>query len=150
MLKAIAERAYTDDPKAKQVPQAAVGSVIVVQGKIIASSANVLPPPLSKHFKANRQAVSDSNRYHVIEHAERAVIFKALLSHVDLSKATIYCTRFPCSDCARAIVWSGIKRAVFLSGFAGEKRWLHSQRAALQMMRAANITVRYLPEQTIS
>lgn len=149
-MQALAESTSTDDPKAKLVPQAAVGAIIVSQGNVIAKSANVLPPSVRKHYMTEGQEVSDSNRYYVIEHAERAALFLALLAHANLSGATIYCTRFPCSDCARAIVWSGIKRAVFLGGFAGEQRWLTSQRAALRLMRAADVTVRYLPVDSVN
>jgi dCMP deaminase len=148
LLQALDERASTDDPKAKLVPQSAVGAIIANRDGIIAKSANVLPPPVREHYAADGHEVSDVERYHVIEHAERAALFKALLSHADLSRATIYCTRFPCSDCARAIVWSGIKRAVFLGGFASEQRWLASQRAALGILRASSVTVRYLSVDT--
>jgi dCMP deaminase len=144
MAEAFAERASTDDPRGKIIAQSSVGAVIAERGRIIASSANVLPPPLKKMYLQSTQEVTDNDRYHVIEHAERAAIFKAFRNHADMAKATIYCTRFPCSDCARAIVWSGIKRAVFAGGFAGEKRWLSAQRAALKILRDSGVTVRYL------
>ncbi|RKT24453.1 deoxycytidylate deaminase [Paraburkholderia sp. RAU2J] len=137
-------RKYTDDPKGKVFQQSAVGAVIASENGIIAQSANVLPPAIRSTFTQEGRTVSDEDRYFLIEHAERAAIFEALASHADLSKATIYCTRFPCSDCARAIVWSGIKRAVFSGGFAGEKRWLTSQRAALRILRDGGLTVRYI------
>ncbi|MFX1735399.1 deaminase [Paraburkholderia sp. A1RI_3L] len=137
-------RQYTDDPKGKIFKQSAVGSVIADRHGVISQSANVLPPAIRSTFAQEGRMVSEADRYFLIEHAERAAIFDALASHADLSNATIYCTRFPCSDCARAIVWSGIKRAVFGSGFAGEKRWLTSQRAALRILRDGGVTVRYL------
>ncbi|MBN3850251.1 hypothetical protein G3N58_26025 [Paraburkholderia sp. Ac-20342] len=141
---ALAERASTDDPKAKVVPQSAVGAVIADKQGEIARSANVLPPHIRESYRSAGREVSEADRYHLIEHAERAALFKALSHRKDLSQATIYCTRFPCSDCARAIVWSGVKRAVFLGGFAGEKRWLPSQRAALRILREGKVIVRYL------
>lgn len=144
MAEAVVEQTLTDDPKGKITSQSSVGAVIAEPTRLIARSANVLPPSLKQHYVNTAKNVMDDERYHVIEHAERAAIFKAFQSHADMSKATIYCTRFPCSDCARAIVWSGIKRAVFASGFAGEKRWLSAQRAALKILRDSGVTVRYL------
>jgi deoxycytidylate deaminase len=144
MSEAFAERAATDDPKGKIVLKSAVGTVIADLNTLIARSANVLPPNLKSRYSRTGKVVTEDERYHLIEHAERAAIFKAFQSHADMTRATIYCTRFPCSDCARAIVWSGVKRAVFAAGFAGEKRWLSSQRAALQILRDANVTIRYL------
>lgn len=144
MSEALSERLKTDDPKGKIVQQSAVGAVITKEERILSRSANVLPPALKNQMEKNGEAVTEESRYHLIEHAERAAIFKARLTNSDLSGATIYCTRFPCSDCARAIVWAGIKRAVFAGGFAGEQRWLASQRAALKIMRDSGVTVRYL------
>jgi dCMP deaminase len=144
MSEALAERLSTDDPKGKIVLQSAVGAVITLNGEEVVRSANVLPPELKTFMVSKGGAVTEEDRYHLIEHAERAAIFKAVRANVDISGATIYCTRFPCSDCARAIVWAGIKRAVFAGGFAGEQRWLVSQRAALRILREGGVTVRYL------
>ncbi|MFT0861251.1 deaminase [Ancylobacter sp. G4_0304] len=141
---AFAVRSESDDPKAKHVPLSGVGAVIANRAGEIARSANVLPPKLKAAFQASDHAIDESERYFVIEHAERAAIFKALADGKDLKGATLYATRFPCSDCARAIVWSGIERAVFPKGFAGEVRWLDAQRAALRIMRDSGIKVRYL------
>lgn len=147
MSEAFIERLMTDDPKGKILNQSAVGVIITKNNSQIARSANVLPPQLRCSFVESGKHIAEEDRYHLIEHAERAAIFKAFLDKADICGATIYCTRFPCSDCARAIVWSGIKRAVFAGGFAGEKRWLASQRAALRILRAAGVKIRYLNEQ---
>lgn len=144
MSEAFSERNNTDDPKGKIVAQSAVGAVIANRQTIVARSANVLPPRLKAHYIQSNRYVQDDDRYHVIEHAERAAIFTAFRSGHQLANATLYCTRFPCSDCARAIVWSGITRAVFAGGFAGEKRWISSQRAALRILRDGGVSVRYL------
>ncbi|MBZ9769429.1 hypothetical protein LB526_21955 [Mesorhizobium sp. CA6] len=134
----------SDDPKAKLVPQSGVGAVIANKVGEVSRSANVLPPRLKAAFGAAGQSVRDQDRYFVIEHAERAAIFKAHEAHRDINGATLYGTRFPCSDCARAIVWAGIARVVFPRGFAGEMRWLDAQRAALRIFKDAGIKVRYL------
>jgi deoxycytidylate deaminase len=149
MNEAFVERMETDDPKGKIVLLSAVGTVIADRSHLLARSANVLPPSLKHLYSKTGKQVTEEDRYHLIEHAERAAIFKAFRAHADLSKATLYCTRFPCSDCARAIVWSGIKRTVFAGGFAGEKKWLSAQRAALRILRDGNVTVRYLTVRAI-
>lgn len=145
---ALGERLRSDDPKARRVMQSGVGAVIVGRQGIIAQSANVLPPALKAHHQAHNRVITEEERYHFIEHAERAAIFQALLSGENLQGATIYCTRFPCSDCARAIVWAGIRRAVFATGYAGEARWLESQRAALHILRKAGVVARVLNLET--
>lgn len=140
-----AERVNSDDPKAKLVPQSGVGAIIVKDGVVVGRSANVLPPSLkAAHVESNRE-ISEAERYHFVEHAERAAILRALGEGADLEGATLYCTRFACSDCARAIIWSGIRRVVFGSGLAEEIRWLDAQRAAEDMLRIAKVIVDILP-----
>jgi dCMP deaminase len=141
---AVAESATSHDPKRFLVPRSAVGAVIADQSGLLASSANVVPSKLAETLHLESQELADGDRYYFIEHAERAAIYKALLLGKILKGATIYGTRFPCADCARAIVWCGIRRAVFSSGLSGEKQWLESQRAALQIMRRSGIKVSIL------
>jgi dCMP deaminase len=141
---AMEERVRSDDPKAMRVHQSGVGAVVIGRDGAITKSANVLPPALKRHHVANGLVIEEADRYHFIEHAERAAIFEALRAGRSLDGGTIYCTRFPCSDCARAILWSGITRVVVSEGFGGEAKWQDAQRAALQILRRAGVTVRVL------
>lgn len=136
-------RVHSDDPKARDVLDSGVGAVIVTASQTI-TSANVLPPRLKEAYLREQRNVSADNRYFIIEHAERAAIFKAYQAGADLSGATMYCTRFPCADCARAIAFSDIRRLVVPRGFKDEARWLNAQRAALAILRDSKVTVRYL------
>lgn len=144
MAAALAERANSDDPKALSVTQSGVGAIIVSHGQVVASSANVLPPVLREHRMLYGLQIDDADRYHIIEHAERAAIYKALIERRSLERATMYCTRYPCSDCARAIVWAGIKRVVVGSGLRGEGRWIEAQRAAREIFRQSGVRVKVL------
>lgn len=142
---AFAVRSLTDDPKGRSVPASAVGAIIVRKDEEIARSANVLPPALKEHFRTSGKTLVESDRYFYIEHAERAAIYAAAAEKARSTVgATMYCTRFPCSDCARAIVWAGIKKLVVPRGFSGETQWLASQRAALKILRQSGVKVRYL------
>lgn len=143
-------RSFSDDPKAKSVVQSGVGAVIARKAELLSSSANVLPPRVKASYVKSGREVTDAERYFVIEHAERAAIFQAWQKNQDLSRSTLYCTRFPCSDCARAIAFSGISRLVVPNGFAGESRWIDAQRAALRILRDAGVKVRYLPRSDAS
>lgn len=51
-------------------------------------------------------------RFVWMEHAERNAIFQAARDGRSLAGATIAATFFPCIDCARAIVQTGIQRLV--------------------------------------
>lgn len=140
------ERKRSDDPNAIITPMSGVGAVIASKAGIISKSANVLPPLLKKIFDDRGLTVAKNQRYFIIEHAERAAIYSALTTGADLTMATMYCTRFPCSDCARAIIWSGLKRAVFSNGFDSGTQWRGAQQEALKMLRLSGVTVRILPD----
>jgi len=51
-------------------------------------------------------------KYFWTEHSERNAIFNAARVGTPLEGCTIYCSWFPCIDCARAIVQCGIIRVV--------------------------------------
>jgi len=51
-------------------------------------------------------------KYMWFEHAERNAIYNAARMGISLNNTTAYVSWFPCTDCARALVQSGIKRIV--------------------------------------
>lgn len=138
----------SDDPKAKLESSAAVGALIVPQNGEPIGSANRIPQKLRKAGYVLTDPASP-DRYLKLEHAERAAIYAAMRAHVDLHDATMYCTRFPCAACARAIIEVGIRRLVVaqgISGEAAESSWIEEQRVAYAMLRDAEITLRYLSD----
>jgi len=50
-------------------------------------------------------------------HAEMAAICYAAKIGVSLKGAYLYCTTFPCHECARHIVASGVKRVVYIEPY---------------------------------
>jgi dCMP deaminase len=144
MQLAFRETLNTDDPKARTVKRSAVAAVLVKDGAVLAQSANVLPPIIKEALGSNRIEFTSGSRLHLIEHAERAVLFKAFIQHVEIAGATMYCTRFPCSACSRALIWSGITRLVVPTGFREETDWIEDQRFSLKILRLAKVKIRYL------
>jgi len=132
----------TDDPNAQLDNRSAVGSIITVENELVSRSANKVPEQLRSVFEFS--ADFDSERLWYVEHAERAAIFFAAINNNSLDGGTIYCTRFPCSDCARAIVSFGLSRLVVSKGFLSEGKWIESQRYARQILRMAKVKIRYL------
>ena len=51
-------------------------------------------------------------KYDFFEHAERNAVYNACLTGTSLKGCTLYATHAPCTDCARAIIQSGIKTVV--------------------------------------
>jgi dCMP deaminase len=52
---------------------------------------------------------ASGEKFFWFEHAERNAIYNAARVGIAVAGCTIYINRFPCSDCARAIIQSGIE-----------------------------------------
>ena len=89
-----------------------VGAVIVGPGhEVRASGYNGLPRGVSATDDRRFDRAS-GEKFFWIEHAERNAVYNAARSGAAVAGCTIYVTRFPCADCARAIIQSGICRVV--------------------------------------
>jgi len=85
-------------------------------------------------------------KYDWTEHAERNAIFHAARVGVRLSGASIYVTHFPCSDCSRAIIQSGIREIIVDEKSKDDPdfatRWGEIQ-IQEEMLREASVTWRF-------
>lgn len=101
-------------------PRTKVGAIIVDKNN----------HPVSTGFNGIPRGVLDNDdRLHdralkqfFIEHAERNAIYAA---KEDLEGCTIYVTFPPCSDCARAIIQTGIKRVITIKKTAHNPSMAH-------------------------
>ncbi|WP_246710353.1 deoxycytidylate deaminase [Martelella soudanensis] len=85
-----------------------IGAVIVGPGhEVRATGYNGLPRGVGNE-DATRFDRASGEKFFWIEHAERNAIYNAARSGAALAGCTIYVNRFPCADCARAIIQSGI------------------------------------------
>lgn len=81
-------------------------------------------------------------KYMISEHSERNAIYNASRN---LEGSTIYVSPlFPCTDCARAIIQSGIKRLVCRTPDFNNERWGDNFKVSLQMLNIAGIEIKYL------
>jgi dCMP deaminase len=95
--------AGSDDPHRK------VGCVIVnSDGKIVASGTNKVPDGITP----NEHRVNKPGKYLWIEHAERNAIYSAARQNIPIAGMTMFINWWPCIDCTRAIIQSGIKKIV--------------------------------------
>ncbi|MCK5297054.1 MAG: dCMP deaminase family protein [Alphaproteobacteria bacterium] len=78
-------------------------------------------------------------KYDFTEHAERNAIYNACYTGVSLDNCTIYVTHVPCSDCARAIIQSGIKRVVVKGDNQLRASWQTSSEIAAAMFKETNV-----------
>jgi len=80
------------------------------------------------------------SKHGYVVHAELNAILNARGS---LDGCTLYVTHFPCHECAKAIVQSGITHIYFANN---EREHKAESKAAARMFEAANITIEKSPE----
>lgn len=94
-------------------PNTQVGACIVSEdNKILSMGYNGLPNGCSDdEFPWNRDGDELHSKYMFVCHSELNAI---LNSRGDIKGSTIYVTLFPCNECTKAIIQSGIKKIVYL------------------------------------
>ena len=96
-------------------PNTQVGACIVSQDNIIISTGyNGMPKGCSDdEFPWERTGAENETKYPYVVHAELNAILNA--NGRDLRDSRIYVALFPCNECAKAIIQSGIREIVYLS-----------------------------------
>ena len=126
-------------------PNTQVGACIVSEDhKILSMGYNGLPTGCSDdEFPWNREGEPGENKYFYTTHSELNAILNDRGG--SLEGATIYVTLFPCNECAKAIIQSGIKRIVYDSdkydgtpAVAASKRMLKAAGVVLQQYEHTN------------
>lgn len=122
-------------------PNTQVGACIVSsEHKILSVGYNGLPIGCSDdEFPWGREGELLETKYPYVCHAE----LNAILNNVgfSLSGCTIYVPLFPCNECSKAIIQSGIREVVYISDKYAKTE---SVRASKRMMEHAGIKYRRL------
>ncbi len=117
-------------------PSTQVGACIVSQDNIIMSTGyNGMPKGCSDdEFPWDRDG--EQTKYPYVVHAELNAILNA--NGRDLRGSRIYVALFPCNECAKAIIQSGVREVVYLSDkYDGSP----SNQASKRMLAAAGVKV---------
>ena len=125
--------------KRSKDPNTQVGACIVSPDNIILSTGyNGLPKGCSDdEFPWEREGAE--TKYPFVVHAELNAILNC--NGKSLKDAKIYVALFPCNECAKAIIQSGIREVVYLSDkYASTAATLASKR----MLEAAGVAYRPL------
>lgn len=124
-------------------PNTSVGACIVSQdNKILSVGYNGMPTGCDDdEFPWEREGEPLHTKYLYVCHAE----LNALLNYTgtNLKGSTIYTTLFPCNECTKAIIQSGIRKIIYLSDkYAGTSSII----AAKNMLRASGVEFeQYIP-----
>ena len=135
-------------------PNTQVGACIVSEENIIISTGyNGMPKGCSDdEFPWEREG--EETKYPYVVHAELNAILNA--SGRDLRGSRLYVALFPCNECAKAIIQSGVKEVIYLSDkYDGtpmnlaSKRMLNAARVKLTKLQPSvdNIVLDFVPEE---
>jgi len=117
-------------------PNTQVGACIVDgENRILSTGYNGFPSGCSDdEYPWDREGEFGCTKYPFVVHAELNAILNA--RGKNLTGAKIYVALFPCNECAKAIIQSGIKEIVYLSDkYANTEGTLASKR----MLKSAGI-----------
>ena len=124
-------------------PNTQVGCCIVNQNKkIVAVGYNGMPMGCNdKDFPWNvKEGSLENTKYAYVVHAELNAI---LNSTQQLCGCTIYVSLFPCNECSKAIIQSGIKEIVYADDkYFGTPSFIASRR----MLEASGVKVRQVKD----
>lgn len=130
--KALEYAQYSDDLNTK------VGCVIVKDDEIVSYGYNCLPKGLTKkkYPLDKREGNYLETKYPYMLHSEAMAISNA---RCDLENASIYVTLFPCNECAKLIIHSGINNVYYL-----EDKYAESESVIAAKMMFDDAHVKYI------
>jgi dCMP deaminase len=119
-----------------------VGAVIVGPDKEIRSTGfNGFPRGVHDDVE-ERHARDTGAKYLWSSHAERNAIYNAARIGVSVKGCVMYVPWFPCTECAKAIIQSGICEVVAYAPDFAEPRWGAEYKVAQVMFAEAAVAVR--------
>lgn len=124
-------------------PNTQVGACIVDSNNIILSTGYNGFPYGCSDDEYTWERTGEDTKYKYVVHAELNAILNA--QGRSLKGARIYVDLFPCNECAKAIIQSGIKQVIYLyDKYATTKETLASKR----MLESAGVTTTLLKPAT--
>ncbi|HAE78319.1 cytidine deaminase [Morganella morganii] len=72
-------------------------------------------------FKLKKSRIKDITEYGRVVHAEMEAILSCARNYVSTKGSELYCTTFPCHNCAKHIIASGIKRVTYIEPYPKSK-----------------------------
>ena len=123
-------------------PSTQVGACIVNQQKrVVGVGYNGFPSGCSDdELPWEREGDNLDTKYPYVCHAEMNAVLNSII--LDLKGCSIYVALFPCNECAKVLIQSGIKEVIYLSDKYAET---DSVKASKRMFALSGVKTRKLP-----
>ena len=133
--------AYTYANERSPDPSTKNGAVLICSdGTFIALGVNKFPEGVAE---TESRLTDKSTKYRLVVHAENSAIFNAAKHGKKVNGATLYCPFYACSECAKAIIQSGVKKVVghaqLMALASDHTTWVQSIIDAWDMMHEAGV-----------
>ncbi|OGU61544.1 MAG: hypothetical protein A2X64_02340 [Ignavibacteria bacterium GWF2_33_9] len=132
-------------------PMTHVGSVIIDSDNVLVSTGyNSLPRGVEIDREFKRVSRDENEKYHWIEHAERNAIYNAARRGTSMKGCKLYVPWTPCTDCARAIIQTGISEVIIHQNgqdFYDEHtngKWKNANQKTLTMFLESGVKTRFV------
>ena len=123
-----------------------VGAVIVDErNSVVSLGWNGFPRGLDDDVEERHERPT---KYQFTEHAERNAIYNAASIGARLLGCRIYVPWFPCADCARAIIQSGLTEMIAIRPDLNDPTYGSDFRMVEVMLAEAGVVVRYVDGET--
>jgi len=123
-----------------------VGAVIVGPDNEVRSTGfNGIPRGVDDDVEERHDAAS-GEKYLWVSHAERNAIYNAALLGVSTKGCTIYVPWYPCIECAKAIVQSGIGRIVCFEPDLADSNWGKDFEKSLIILGEGNVVTKLVEQ----
>jgi dCMP deaminase len=83
-------------------------------------------------------------KYDYTEHAERNAIYSAAKNGTSVNNCIMYISLFPCVECTRAIIQSGVKKLICPEPDLNHERWGKSFKISLELLNEVGIELKLL------
>ena len=134
---------WSEDPSRK------VGAVLVGQANEVRSIGfNGFPRGVAGNVD-DRFSQENGEKYYWFEHAERNAIFNAARVGISTLDCKLYSTLFPCSDCLRALIQSGIFTLNTFAPPRGDEYFQRSFEVSLEMASEAGLQIMFFDEKQV-
>lgn len=127
-------------------PNTKVGAVIVSpEHKVISIGYNGMPREVDETQLSWNKGEGLDSKYLYVCHAEFNAILNTQVGGT-LKGATLYVTLFPCNECAKAVIQTGIKEVVYLDDKYKDQVFMQASR---KMLELAGVKLRHFEGQDI-
>lgn len=122
-------------------PSTNVGAVLVDKNKsIIETGYNGFPPGITD----TRERWTRPTKYDYVVHAEQNAIARAAKAGKSVDGADLYVTHFPCKECAKIILASGVRR-VYVDGGVAVMHNGADKDFVMSLFTESGVEIYYLP-----